>query len=429
VFGSTARPLHFECRMTFMRPSLRRSVAVALMAVSCSLGASNQPDASTDDASADAALDANDGEAAPGCSLDLTTDNHNCGSCGHDCLGGACTDGECQAYAIATDLLNPRSIAIDDTNVYLRASPTPTFDTWTTKGNTAPNGRLTIWRMRKDGSAPPDLLVTTNIISLDSVHGDIFVDATWIFFDYYGVVYRLPKDFVYDGGGMMPWLDICSDSDIGVSMAFDDNAMYFRSSITQGIYRFDRADWPTTSLAWCGGAPMHKLADFPTGDYGNAGLEFAQDATHVFFTHDGIPPQPEGAFQLDKYADDAGTDASLVYLGPSARDMIASGIVSDGQHVYWASPLTGSIFRAPIGGGQVDVFASGQNAPVGLAVDANALYWTNNNGDTVMSCPLAACTAPRVIASEQAGPFGIATDATAVYWTNVRGGTVMRVAK
>src|SRR4051812_48420937 len=43
-----------------------------------------------------AAMDAAD------CNADLKTDAKNCGSCGHDCLGGACTAGKCAPFKMIT---------------------------------------------------------------------------------------------------------------------------------------------------------------------------------------------------------------------------------------------------------------------------------------------------------------------------------------
>ncbi len=44
---------------------------------------------------------------------------HHCGSCGHDCLGGACSGGKCLPAVVATDVAGGFSIAIDETHVYL----------------------------------------------------------------------------------------------------------------------------------------------------------------------------------------------------------------------------------------------------------------------------------------------------------------------
>ncbi|MBI5533769.1 MAG: hypothetical protein HY898_13700 [Deltaproteobacteria bacterium] len=59
-------------------------------------------------------------------------------------------------------------------------------------------------------------------------------------------------------------------------------------------------------------------------------------------------------------------------------------------------------------------------------MDADAVYWTNFGGNTVMKVPLSGGT-PVTLAAGQPRPAGIAVDGNAVYWTNVASGTVMKV--
>jgi hypothetical protein len=64
---------------------------------------------------------ATDKDSGPSPCLTTTFDPHNCGSCGHDCLGGACQNGTCVPLppgVLASGQLTPSSIVVDATNVY-----------------------------------------------------------------------------------------------------------------------------------------------------------------------------------------------------------------------------------------------------------------------------------------------------------------------
>jgi hypothetical protein len=48
----------------------------------------------------------------------VSSDQKNCGRCGHDCQGGACTAGACQPVQIFADTKGPYGIGVDATSVY-----------------------------------------------------------------------------------------------------------------------------------------------------------------------------------------------------------------------------------------------------------------------------------------------------------------------
>jgi hypothetical protein len=72
--------------------------------------------------------------------------------------------------------------------------------------------------------------------------------------------------------------------------------------------------------------------------------------------------------------------------------------------------------------------ATGLTDPMDLAVDADAVYWSDIGDGTINRVPRAGGTVTTLVRN-QAKPARIALDATHVYWTNALGASVMRAPK
>jgi len=149
-----------------------------------------------------------------------------------------------------------------------------------------------------------------------------------------------------------------------------------------------------------------------------------------------------------------------------------AGVAADAQNVYWVQFDGGNIVSCAIGGcpGVPTSIVTGLTEPLWLVVDATNVYWSTFSG-VVATCPLSGCTtpqvlaqtggnwvglalddqfvymsdnadatiskcaktgcngAPTVLASGQAGPRDVAVDATSVYWANETGGTIVKLDK
>jgi hypothetical protein len=103
------------------------------------------------------------------------------------------------------------------------------------------------------------------------------------------------------------------------------------------------------------------------------------------------------------------------------------GIAVDSNYVYWTDQLAGTVTKAPLDGGDPIVVTSDQNAPSLIAVDGNGLYWTNfgarRHEGSVMALAFAA-GAPVELASAQDNAQGIAVSGSTVYWTEAGDHTV-----
>lgn len=128
---------------------------------------------------------------------------------------------------------------------------------------------------------------------------------------------------------------------------------------------------------------------------------------------------PDGAWS----GGESGTAPIVIASGQN----VADGIALDGTSIYWTTNLGGTVMKAPLAGGPAVTLASSQSQPTGVAVDATNIYWANGDG-TVMKAPLQGGT-PTMLAAGQENPgvVGVAVDANSVYWTARAGGAVMSV--
>jgi hypothetical protein len=121
-----------------VRRGLKRALLVAIAAAwGCNALLGNEDGAFTDDASdgsvsPDGSVDNDgsrtdgavlgdggaDGDAAVTCTANVMIDPANCGACGHDCLGGGCTNGLCEAVTMVGDAGVLLGFAANEDNAY-----------------------------------------------------------------------------------------------------------------------------------------------------------------------------------------------------------------------------------------------------------------------------------------------------------------------
>ena len=121
----------------------------------------------------------------------------------------------------------------------------------------------------------------------------------------------------------------------------------------------------------------------------------------------------------------------------------AYSLAVDGTSVYFTNPDEGTVMKTPLGGGPAVTLASGQAAPLAVAVDDTRVYWANEGTSTsgrtdgaILSIAKDGSAPAVTLASNQSSPASITIDGTQVYWTNegtsaaaYADGSVMAVAK
>jgi hypothetical protein len=163
---------------------------------------------------------------------------------------------------------------------------------------------------------------------------------------------------------------------------------------------------------------------FPTSSTGFAGSPgLALSATSVVVTvSNGIAPAT--LVSVPK----AGGPSRVV---ATASSNLILSIAVAGQDAYFTTfgagaPPLADLCHVALSGGAVDVVASAQFRPNGIAVDADSVYWTI--GNTADSPPtndgivrrIARAGGPvQELAFGQKGPWAIAVDANNVYFTNL----------
>jgi hypothetical protein len=103
---------------------------------------------------------------------------------------------------------------------------------------------------------------------------------------------------------------------------------------------------------------------------------------------------------------------------------IQNAVVFDQENLYWAESsggdTSGPIARAPVGGGPATVLASSTGFTAGIAVDAESVYWVDQDQGTVSRVPLGGGTAS-ALATGLKTPGGLALHAGTLYLTDAAG--------
>jgi hypothetical protein len=326
--------------------------------------------------------------------VDFTSDPHNCGACGHDCLGGSCTASMCQPTFLVTNPKFPGGIALDSDNLYWGDG----------------NG---INQVPLGGGAHSPLGNLSHAWGLALLGGMIY--AT----DFQLSVWGVPVS----GGSAVKIAD--SPSGLVMALAADASNVYFTTwsngaGGTSGVIE---------QAPIGGGGPTLSLGSI---DYGRSQrapvspwpFNVSVQGDHVYWTNPG--------------SGDASGAVMRALIGGGTPEAIASpqlypwAIATDATYVYWTNLGTegnnftdGAVMKMPLAGGTATFVVASLTAPNTIALDATQIYFSSNS-TSVSRVPITGGNPTPLGSVNGVSPVHLAVDATSVYWS---GSAIVKVAK
>ena len=351
-------------------PTLR-DAAIKLLTALC-IGACSSADGGTD-AGSDGGIDAlandagldttevNTGDSG-GCDANPKTDPHNCGVCGHDCLGGACNAGMCQPVMLASGENYPTSIVLGASAAYWIRQVTGEIVSCALLGCGLSPGVLA-----SNGAWFPSQLVSDS--------SDLYWTNT------------------FDNSVMRCGLGPCSNNPTTLAVA-----QPYPAGITIDATKVFWAD--ANGVSSCdktGGNYM--LISSAVSD----SSALAVDSANVYWGDNGIVTCPKTG---------CGDGGVPTVLAPGLFGLVA--LVVEGTNVFWAA--NGTIQMCGTGGcgGTPTTLVTG--GVLAMAVYANTLFWASNTG--LQECDFSNCTATTTTLATIKLASSIAVDSAAVYWTD-----------
>lgn len=325
---------------------------------------------------------------SPAC-LDPQSDPHNCGFCGHDCLGGQCQAGRCQPAIVAGNLDATAYVeSVDGQYVY--------FSTCSTDFTSC-----RVWKIEKSAlDGEPTLLTTGSYYAVGVIGPKLLLTS---------LALQSERE-----------CDLTAGCATYVSLPNGGALCSFKSPSPTYI-----AMWNVTIATW----------------------QVSWFATDHSFVASYSEQRPAGSTYRTAFATgDAvywiravpvpGESANHALFGVRASDSTATelaGSLTESMNIVDANSRsvllrdTQSIYRVPLGGAPaLQQLAS----PAGYAVeDETGMYWMDDAG-TVYRCVASDCAGTKIVLTESGAnssqPF---QDGAALYWGGGSPNRVVRLAK
>lgn len=342
--------------------------------------------------------------------VNTATDTKNCGSCTHDCLGGACSSGLCQAAVIASTTGDLYVIGVDsgvNGNVYYQGNGPNTYQ---------------VSKIAQNGTGLP----------LDVGGGSA---------EYLGVV---GSKLLFETEGSFGLCDFSSSDASRCSGSYaalpgPGNLVPFKSPSPSNIAIYDILSTPP-DVAWYSTSGVRVLS-FDYHTLGNVGAFFAFGETVYWIQDeaDSTPSNPDSALYsvLASAASPTAKRLTGSFLSNTYNTIDANALsllLTGPNGLYRVALPDGDAANAPR---WLVAPASSTGSVKAATEDANGIYWLERDG-SLFACSLTNCSRTkkaRATGQNLVGPTNTSwpgqlhQDGSALYWGNYSTGQVMRLVK
>lgn len=349
----------------------------------------------------------------------LATDSKNCGSCTHDCLGGTCNGGQCQAAAVAAGAGDLYVIGVDGSatgNVYYQS----------TDSGTGLTNTYQVSKTALGGTGSPLDVGGSENEYLGIIGAKLFFDLEGEF-EMCNFSNSAPNQ--------------CSTTTNTLPDSPYGNLVPFKSPSPSYIAIYDVSSGPNPSIAWysTSGTQVQTFTIYSSQGSPGSFFAFGDSVYWIQDASDSTASNPDSAvYSVSASAANPTATRLTASIAPATYTIIDANalslLLSGPSGLYRVALPSGDAAHAP----QFLVSPASSSGSVTTATeDANGVYWFESDG-TLYGCSLANCGGTKkALASGQAligttnlvWPKPLYQDGSALYWGNYSTGQVMRLVK
>lgn len=311
--------------------------------------------------------------------VDLTSDGSNCGRCNHDCLGGMCTNSVCQPVEL---LSGTTPFDIVDANGVLY---------WVDQATKA-------WTCTPSNCLGTDTVILPGLAAPTRIAWDGDVTLFWTNNGNGGA--GSVEQYTIGTGAHTTLAPAGVTITAPQGIAATTQYVFWTDTAAALAVRFDRTSGTGTKYALGSGAVP-------------AGMTLCEGGTRVCWTDEFTASGMAGnVLSLDL--------ASWTSVGTiNGSQHQPWSITDDGTQQFWVNYDAAGSGGAVVSSGGATV--ASQDMPVRIVSDAKDVFWTNqgsgtNNGSVMMAAPSLTASSVQVLVPNLASPVGLAIDANAVYY-------------